>query len=70
MSAPAGTVQPLPTQGLEVPPLALGGRLTQHNDAITQLVTTAFPEAPGGGADCDLSSWPEFHNGVAAGIAS
>lgn len=50
-----------------MPPLALGGRLTQHNDAIMQLVTGAFPEAPGGGAMCDLSAWPEFHNGVAAG---
>ena len=53
-----------------MPPLALGGRLTQHNDAIMQLVTGAFPEAPGGGAMCDLSAWPEFHNGVAAGGGS
>ena len=66
-AAAAGTVQPLPTQGLGVPPLALGGRLTQHNDAITQLATAALPDAAGGGAMCDLSAWPEFHNGVAAG---
>lgn len=63
-----GTVQPLPTQGLGVPPLALGGRLTQHNDAVTALATSALPEASGGGAMCDLSAWPEFHNGVAAGL--
>ncbi len=63
----AGTLQPLPTQGLGAPPLVLGGRLTQHNDAITQLDTATFTEAAGGGAVCDLSAWPEFHNGVAAG---
>ena len=50
-----------------MPPLCLAGRLTAHNDAVLQLDRSILASAPGGGAESDLSAWPEFHNGVAAG---
>ena len=29
---------------------------------------TPFPPAPGGGANCELTAWPEFHAGASGGL--
>lgn len=62
-----GTLKPLPTEALAIPPLSLAGRLPEQHNAIINLDLTAATPAPGGGAAADFTAWPEFHNGVAAG---
>ncbi len=63
----AGTMRPLPTEPLPIPPLCLSGRLPQQQNAIVNLDLTQSQAPPGGGAAADITAWPEFHNGVAAG---
>ena len=62
-----GTLAPLPTEPLPIPPLCLSGRLPEQNNAVVNLDLTQAHVAPGGGAAADVTAWPEFHNGVAAG---
>ncbi|GJP44122.1 hypothetical protein CLOM_g3524 [Closterium sp. NIES-68] len=57
------TAQPAMTQALSVPKLVLAGRLTAQNDATVGLDGSL-------GNLSELTTWPEFHNGVAAGLAS
>lgn len=64
----AGTLKPLPTEALTVPVLSLAGCLPEQHNAVVNLDLTAATPAPGGGAAADFTAWPEFHNGVAAGI--
>ena len=66
-SSAAGTLQPAPTQALEIPQLCLAGCLPEQHNAIVNLDLTSAAPAPGGGAYADFTAWPEFHNGVAAG---
>lgn len=60
-------MRPLPTEPLPIPPLCLSGRLPQQQNATVNLDLTASQPPPGGGAAADITAWPEFHNGVAAG---
>ncbi|GAB4821235.1 hypothetical protein N2152v2_008281 [Parachlorella kessleri] len=62
------TLHPLPTEPLHIPVLCMAGRLPEQNNAVVNLDLSAAPPAPGSGAFCDYTAWPEFHNGVAAGL--
>ena len=62
-----GTLNPLPTEPLNIPQLNLAGTLPEQQRAVVKLDLTATTPAPGGGASADFTAWPEFHNGVAAG---
>ena len=53
------SLQPLMAEALPHPPLSLTGRVPPNNSAL-QLDTQAAP--------AELALWPEFHNGVAAGL--
>ncbi|CAI7919194.1 unnamed protein product, partial [Closterium sp. NIES-53] len=55
------TAPPTLTQALSVPKLVLAGRLTAQNDATVGLDGSL-------GNLSELATWPEFHNGVAAGL--
>ncbi|KAG1677449.1 hypothetical protein FOA52_001904 [Chlamydomonas sp. UWO 241] len=83
-----GTLAPLPTEPLPLPPLCLAGTLPTESgppggrgDGAAGTVPTpasapqqlaldlgAASPAPGGGATADVTAWPEFHNGCAAGL--
>lgn len=65
----AGTLQPLPTEPLGIPELNLSGLLPEQQNAVVKLDLALTAPAPGGGATADFTAWPEFHNGVAAGMA-
>jgi hypothetical protein len=54
-----GNLQPVPAEPLPVPDLSLVGRIPPTNAMLALDIT-----------DCpmDLKVWPEFHNGVAAGL--
>ena len=54
-----GSLQPLMAEALPVPPLNLSGRVPPSNGIVHLDTATAPPE---------LTLWPEFHNGVAAGL--
>lgn len=54
-----GSLTPLMAEALPCPPLSLAGRIPPNNTPL--LLST-------GTAPQDLSLWPEFHNGVAAGL--
>lgn len=54
-----GNLQPVPAEPLPVPALCLSGRVPPTNNTLA-LDTTSCP--------VDMSVWPEFHNGVAAGL--
>lgn len=54
-----GTLRPLLAEPLPVPTMCLAGRVPPSN-AIVTLDTSAYTP--------DLSIWPDFHNGVAAGL--
>lgn len=54
-----GNLQPIPAEPLPVPELCLRGRVPPTNAGIT----LDLSESPS-----DLRVWPEFHNGVAAGL--
>ena len=53
------SLEPLMAEALPVPPLNLQGRVAPSNSVIQLEVATAPAE---------LTLWPEFHNGVAAGL--
>ncbi|KAJ7525602.1 hypothetical protein O6H91_17G058400 [Diphasiastrum complanatum] len=55
------TLRPLLTEALPIPKLVLAGRLPFQHDAVVNLDVNS-------GNISDLTSWPEFHNGVAAGL--
>ncbi|KAL3147502.1 hypothetical protein ABBQ38_014558 [Trebouxia sp. C0009 RCD-2024] len=61
-----GTLHPIPTEPLCIPDLCLAGRLPQQHNAVFNLDLSAANAVPGAAAD--VTAWPEFHNGVAAGI--
>jgi hypothetical protein len=54
-----GNLEPIPAETLPVPELCLRGRVPPTNAGITLDLT----DSPS-----DLRVWPEFHNGVAAGL--
>jgi anaphase-promoting complex subunit 1 len=54
-----GNLQPVPAETLPVPALCLSGRVPPTNNTFALDVSSC----PG-----DMSVWPEFHNGVAAGL--
>jgi len=54
-----GSIDPLLAERLPVPPLALSGRLAP-TQSIVELDISSAP--------AELTLWPEFHNGVAAGL--
>jgi hypothetical protein len=54
-----GSLEPLMAEALPVPCLNLSGRVAPNN-SIVKLDTDAAPS--------ELTLWPEFHNGVAAGL--
>ena len=56
-----GTLRPMLTEALPMPPLALAGRVPSNN--ATMMLDTAALGLDGGFAD-----WPQFSNGVAAGL--
>ena len=58
-----GTLKPLPTEHLEIPTLNLSGLLPHQNNATISL---EFPNT--GPMAEEITMWPEFHNGVAAGL--
>ena len=64
----AGTLRPIPTEPLCIPDLCLAGRLPQQHNAVFNLDLSAANAVPGAAAD--VTAWPEFHNGVAAGEIS
>jgi len=62
------TLQPLPTEPLNIPGLCLAGRLAEQNNATVNLDLSAALPAAGGGAISMFTAWPEFHNGAAAAL--
>ena len=54
-----GSLTPLMAEALPCPPLSLSGRIPPNNTPLL-LHTSTAPK--------DLSLWPQFHNGVAAGL--
>eukprot|EP00951_Prasinocladus_malaysianus_P013537 scaffold102463_cov31-Prasinocladus_malaysianus.AAC.1 len=63
-----GTLRLLPTDPFSIPPLCMAGRLPEKHNATINLDLSAA--APTGGACTDITAWPEFHNGAAAGWAT
>ena len=63
----AGTFHPLPTEPLAMPPLVLAGRLPEQHNAVINLDMATMQPPRCGGAASEITAWPEFHNGVAAG---
>jgi len=59
-----GTARSRRTEPLRVPPLTLAGRLPAQRGAVV-----ALDLAAGGAAGAAFAQWPEFHNGVASGLA-
>ncbi|KAI5082089.1 hypothetical protein GOP47_0001832 [Adiantum capillus-veneris] len=55
------TMQTLLTEVLSIPKLILAGRLPSQHDAMVNLDSNT-------GNLSDLTSWPEYHNGVASGL--
>ena len=62
------THRALPTEPLFIPSINLSGKVADRNDAVVKLDLSSDLPAPGGGALADCTSWPEFHNGVAAAL--
>ena len=60
-----GTLRLLPTDPFTIPPLCMAGRLPEKQNATINLDLSSA--APAGGACTDVTAWPEFHNGAAAG---
>ena len=59
-----GTARVRRTETLRVPPLTLAGRLPAQRGAVV-----ALDLAAAGDAGAAFARWPEFHNGVASGLA-
>lgn len=53
------TARPLPTEALPIPKLVLAGRLPSQQDATVSLDMSS---------EAGALDWPNFHNGVAAGL--
>eukprot|EP00516_Mucochytrium_quahogii_P003269 CAMPEP_0203751382 /NCGR_PEP_ID=MMETSP0098-20131031/5463_1 /ASSEMBLY_ACC=CAM_ASM_000208 /TAXON_ID=96639 /ORGANISM=" , Strain NY0313808BC1" /LENGTH=2329 /DNA_ID=CAMNT_0050641079 /DNA_START=277 /DNA_END=7263 /DNA_ORIENTATION=+ len=56
-----GTVRPLLTDTVDIPPISLSGKIPPNN-AIVKLDLSSVPNGD------ELLSWPRFHNGAAAGL--
>jgi anaphase-promoting complex subunit 1 len=56
-----GTSSAMLTEALPIPKLVLAGRLPSQHDATVNLDANT-------GNLADVTSWPDFHNGVAAGL--
>lgn len=56
-----GSLEPIPAEPLEVPKLCLSGRVPPNN--ATLVLDTETLSCPK-----NMTVWPEFHNGVAAGL--
>jgi len=54
-----GSLEPLTAEALPIPPIILAGRVPPSNSAVMLDVAQTTP---------DLTLWPDFHNGVAAGL--
>lgn len=54
-----GTLDPIPAEPLSIPQLCLSGRIPPRNATIALESSLWTPE---------MKVWPEFHNGVAAGL--
>eukprot|EP00548_Thalassiothrix_antarctica_P012569 CAMPEP_0194162190 /NCGR_PEP_ID=MMETSP0152-20130528/79363_1 /TAXON_ID=1049557 /ORGANISM="Thalassiothrix antarctica, Strain L6-D1" /LENGTH=1229 /DNA_ID=CAMNT_0038872073 /DNA_START=279 /DNA_END=3966 /DNA_ORIENTATION=- len=54
-----GTLRPVPAEQLPMPELCLSGRVPPANNSIALDTTNTH---------ADMTVWPEFHNGVAAGL--
>ena len=54
-----GTLRPVPAEQLPIPELCLSGRVPPTNNSLA-LDTSNTP--------IDMTVWPDFHNGVAAGL--
>ena len=61
-AASLGTIRAKPTEALRIPQLCFAGCLPSQQYAVVNLDLTS-PDAPR-----DFASWPEFHNGAAAGL--
>ena len=59
-----GTARCRPTETLKIPVLTLAGCLPAQRGAVVALDLTAS-----GTAGAEFTHWPEFHNGVASGLA-
>ena len=59
-----GTARARRTERIKTPPLTLAGRLPAQRGAVV-----ALDLAAGGAAGAAFARWPEFHNGVASGLA-
>ena len=59
-----GTNRCRPTETLQIPTLTLAGCLPQQRGAVVALDLTAS-----GASGTEFQHWPEFHNGVASGLA-
>lgn len=62
------THRALPTEPLSIPELNLSAILPDRNNARFKFDFTTTNVAPSGGALAEITAWPEFHNGVAAGL--
>ena len=58
------TLRPKPTEPLKVPKLCFSGTLPAQRNAVLRLDLNANPKAK-----TDFTDWPDFHNGVASGLA-
>ena len=58
------TLRPKPTEPLKVPKLCFSGTLPAQRNAVLRLDLNANPKAK-----ADFTDWPDFHNGVASGLA-
>lgn len=56
-----GTLEPIPSEPLQVPKLCLSGKVPPNN--ATLVLDTEVLTCPK-----NMTVWPEFHNGVAAGL--
>jgi len=54
-----GTLEPIPAEQLAMPSICLSGRVPPQNATLAFDMTNCAP---------DMKVWPEFHNGVAAGL--
>ena len=57
-------MRPKPTEPLKVPKLCFSGTLPAQRNAVLRLDLNANPKAK-----TDFTDWPDFHNGVASGLA-
>ncbi|GMH41655.1 hypothetical protein BSKO_09565 [Bryopsis sp. KO-2023] len=63
-----GTVQLQPAEDLNISELCLNGRIPGRPTIIKLELNNQQPPTGDGGAQADLTAWPEFHNGAASGL--